>query len=126
MNWSQTLVWAMNDKDSHLQKEHSVVYENNLQFTKQAIYSRYEFVQKSAEELDLTSTFGDKNFDIHAVTFGYNRNVAPFAPVEILLGAQGTFNFPAPDLKELYGSVPVGFEVYIQLRPQRHRHHPTE
>ena len=126
MNWSQTLVWAMNDKESHSNREHSVVYENNLQFTKQAIYSRYEFVQKSAEELDLTSTFGDKNFDIHAVTLGYNRNVAPFAPVEILLGAQGTINFPAPDLKELYGSVPVGFEVYLQLRPQRHRHQVSE
>lgn len=122
MNWSQTLVWAMNDKESHSMKEHSVLYENNLQFPKQALYSRYEFVQKGAEELDLTSSFGHKTFDIHAVTLGYNRNIAPFAPVEILLGAQATLNFPAPQLRPLYGSKPLGLEVYLQLRPRRHRH----
>lgn len=121
MNWSQTLVWAMNDMESHTSREHSILYENNLQFPKQALYSRYEFVQKAAEELDLPSSFGDKNFDIHALTLGYNRNIAPFAPVEILLGAQGTINFPAPELKSLYGSKPIGFELYIQLRPRRHR-----
>ena len=122
MNWSQTLVWAMNDKESHTRKEHSVLYENNLQFPKQAIYSRYEFVQKSAEELDLSSTFGDEHFDIHSFTLGYNRNIAPFAPLEILLGAQGTLNFPAPDLKTLYGSLPFSMEIYLQFRPRRHQH----
>lgn len=122
MNWTQSLVWAMNDKESHPTNEHSVLYENNLQFPKQALYSRYEFVQKAAEELDLASTLGHKNFDIHAVTLGYNRNIAPFAPVEILLGAQATVNFPAPELRPLYGSRPLGLEVYLQLRPRRHRH----
>lgn len=126
MNWSQTLVWAMNDKESHTAKEHSVLYENNLQFPKQAIYSRYEFVQKAAEDLDLTSALGDNHVDIHAVTIGYNRNIAPFAPVEILLGAQGTLNFPAPELREFYGSRPLGVEVYLQLRPRRHRHHMVD
>ncbi len=122
MNWSQTLVWAMNDKESHSFNEHSVLYENNLQFPKQALYSRYEFIQKGAEELDLASSFGHEVFDVHAVTLGYNRNIAPFAPVEILLGAQATVNFPAPQLRPLYGSRPVGLEVYLQLRPRRHRH----
>lgn len=122
MNWSQTLVWAMNDKKFHEANEHSILYENNLQFPKQALYSRYEFVQKSAEELDLAATFGQTNFDIHAVTLGYNRNIARFAPIEILLGAQGTINFPAPRLKPLYGSTPFGMEVYLQFRPRRHRH----
>lgn len=122
MNWSQTLVWAMNDKESHSTREHSILYENNLQFSKQALYSRYEFVQKGAEELDLASSFGHKYFDIHAVTLGYNRNIAPFAPVEILVGAQATLNFPAPELKDLYGSRPLALEVYLQLRPRRHRH----
>ena len=120
MNWSQSLVWGMNDKKGHEQKEHSILYENNLQFPKQALYSRYEYVQKGAEELDLSSSFGHINLHIHALTFGYNRNIAPFAPIDILLGAQGTLNFPDKKLKGLYGNVPVGFEVYLQLRPRRH------
>jgi hypothetical protein len=120
MNWSQSLVWGMNDKKLHERKAHSILYENNLQFQRQAIYSRYEFVQKSAEELDLGSSFADKSFDIHAFTLGYNRNIAPAAPVEILLGLQTTLNFPAPELKALYGSLPVGLEIYLQIRPRRH------
>jgi hypothetical protein len=122
MNWSQSLVWAMNDKKFHQANEHSVLYENNLQFPKQALYGRYEFIQKAAEELDLASSLGQTNFDIHAVTIGYNRNIAPFAPIEILLGAQTTINFPDRQLKRLYSSAPVGLEVYLQLRPRRHQH----
>lgn len=121
MNWSQTLVWAMNARESH-EKEHSVLYESNLQLQKQAIYSRYEYVQKSAEELELASSFGHTRFNIHALTVGYNRNIAPFAPVDILLGAQTTLNFPDQQLRSLYGTLPVGFEIYLQLRPRRHRH----
>lgn len=121
MNWSQTLVWGMNDKTSHDGNEHSILYEQSLQFPKQALYARYEFVQKSAEELEL-GTFGDAVFDINALTLGYNRNIAPFAPIEILAGAQGTFNFPDSRIKEFYGSLPIGLEVYLQFRPRRHRH----
>lgn len=125
MNWSQTLVWAMNDKKFHSSKEHSVLYEQNLQFPKQAFYARYEFVQKSAEELEL-GTFGDAVFNINALTVGYNRNIAPFAPIEILAGLQGTFNFPDSRLKELYGTLPIGAQVYLQFRPRRHRHMSME
>ena len=122
MNWSQTLLWGMNDRKFHKEMEHSVLYENNLQFVKQAIYGRYEYIQKSAEELDLASSIGNKNVDIHAVTLGYNRNIAPFAPIEILAGFQTTLNFPDRLLKPLYGSVPLGLEIYLQLRPRRHQH----
>lgn len=122
INWSQTLVWGMNDKQFHTTKEHSILYENNLQFQKQALYGRYEFIKKSAEELELVSFFGDEHFNIHALTIGYNRNIAPAAPVDILIGLQSTVHFPDRLLKPLYGSAPVGLEVYLQFRPRRHRH----
>jgi hypothetical protein len=122
MNWSQTLVWGMNDKEFHRTKEHSVLYENNLQFQGQAIYGRYEYVRKSAEELELETTLGPGTFNIHTLTLGYNRNISPAAPVEILAGLQTTINFPDKRLKRIYGSVPVGLEIYLQLRPRRHRH----
>jgi hypothetical protein len=122
MNWSQTLVWGMNDKEFHRTKEHSVLYENNLQLQRQAMYGRYEYIRKSAEELELETTLGPKTFNIHALTLGYNRNISPAAPVEILAGLQTTINFPDRQLKPIYGSVPVGLEIYLQLRPRRHRH----
>ncbi|MBC7827286.1 MAG: acid shock protein [Chitinophagaceae bacterium] len=121
INWSQTLVWGMNNKNPHQSREHSILFENNLQFAKQAFYGRYEFIQKAAEELDLASSLGHRNFNIHAATIGYNHNIAPAAPIEIILGVQGTLNFPDRELKRIYGSAPVGLEIYLQLRPRRHQ-----
>ena len=122
LNWSQTLAWGMNNKTAHDGNEHSFLYENNLQLRTQAIYMRYEFVNKSAEELELQNTFGETHFNINALTVGYNRILAPAAPLEISLGAQATFNFTPEELKEIYGNVPIGFQVYLLLRPHRHDH----
>lgn len=122
MNWTHTLVWGMNDKTLHDENENSILYETNLQFSRQALYARYEYIKKSAEELAVGSTHSDELFSINALTLGYNHNVAPAAPLDVLLGVQATLNFPASALKPIYGSVPIGAQVYLQLRPRRHQH----
>ena len=121
LNWSQTFAWGMNHKSGHNGNEHSFLYEGNLQFRTMAIYTRYEFVTKSAEELDLQDTFGEADFNINSVTLGYNYQLTPAAPVEIAVGTQVTLNFPPRNLKEIYGNLPLGFQVYLLLRPHRHR-----
>ena len=118
-NWSQTLAWGLNKADGH-DDSHSFLYESNWQFRTQALYWRYENVTKSTEELLLTSAFGERDFNFNALTIGYNHNIAPAAPAEILLGAQSTFNFMPAALQTLYGRTPIGFEVYLQVRPHRH------
>ena len=122
LNWSHTLVWGMNDKSDHDRNENSVLYETNLQFSNQALYARYEYVKKSAEELGLQATHGDALFNINALTLGYNHSLSRVAPLEILLGFQATLNFPESAIKPTYGSVPVGGQIYLQLRPRRHQH----
>ena len=122
LNWSQTLAWGMNHRIGQNGNEHSFLYENNLQLRTQAIYLRYEFVNKSAEELDVHMIFGESDFNINALTLGYNRILAPAAPLEISVGTQATFNFPPKELKETYGNLPIGFQVYLLLRPHRHEH----
>ena len=123
MNWSQTLAWGMNSKAGHEHTEYSILYETNLQLQRQALYARYEFIKKTAEDLAIPSTHGDELFKINALTVGYNHNIAPAAPVDILLGLQATLNFPGNRLKPTYGTLPVGGQIYLQLRPRRHRHH---
>lgn len=123
MNWSQTLAWGMNDKEAHDRNEFSVLYESNLQLQRQALYMRYEYVRKSASDLAIQSNHAEDLFSVNALTVGYNHNISPAAPVDILLGLQGTFNFPSNALKPTYGTLPVGGQVYLQLRPRRHRHH---
>jgi hypothetical protein len=119
---ASTFVWGLNDK-GHDHKEHSVLWENNLQLLKSAVYNRYEFVQKSPEELNLDENiFRDHRYNVHAFTLGYNHTVLPLKQVVVLAGLQGTVYFPADALKALYGSSPVAMQVYLQIRPSLHRH----
>lgn len=122
MNWSHTLVWGMNDKSDRERNENSVLYETNLQFVRQALYARYEYVKKSSDELGVQTSHGDDLFSINALTLGYNHSIAPLAPLDVLLGIQATINFPASGLKSVYGAAPVGGQIYLQLRPRRHQH----
>lgn len=120
-HYSAALIWGLNDAGSD-HKEHSLLLEGNYQFEKNTWFSRYEFIQKSAEELDLEDELGDEEFDIHVFSLGYNRSLLKKGFVELTAGTKATINFPAKELKPLYGNTPVGFQVYIQLRPVLHRH----
>jgi len=118
---SVALIWGLNDKsDGH--KEHSLLLEDNYQFGKNALFSRYEFVQKSAEELDLEDELGQSTFNVHVFSAGYNRSLWKKGKMELTAGTKATINFPAKELKPLYGKAPVGGQVYIQLRPSVHQH----
>jgi len=120
--FASAIVWGMNDlgKDD---REHSVLLEGTQQFSKQALYGRYEFVQKSAEELVLEDEFDEhKIFNIHKFTLGTNRRLFTAGPVEFLGGVQTSINFPPKSLQSLYGNTPMAGEVYIQIRPKLMMH----
>jgi len=114
------LAWGLNDQGGD-HKEHSVLLEDNHQFGKNAVYSRYEFIQKSAEELALENQLGHQSFNIHSFTIGYNRSLWRPSVFELAAGTQFTFNFPPSALKPVYGNLPVGFQLYLQLRPAWNR-----
>lgn len=118
---SAAAIWGLNDKGvSH--KENSFLLEGNYQFSKNALYSRYEYVQKSKEELDLDDTYPHKNFNVHAITAGYNRRLANFKGIDLTAGTQFTLYGVDKALQTLYGKTPVGFQLYLQLRPSLHKH----
>jgi hypothetical protein len=120
-HFSAALIWGLNDKsDDH--KEHSVLLEENYQSGKNAFFSRYEFIQKSTEELDLENELGDVTLNVHSFSAGYNRTILQKGMIELAAGAKATIDFPANELQPLYGNTPVGFQVYLQLRPSLHMH----
>jgi hypothetical protein len=120
-HFSAALIWGLNDKgEDH--KEHSLLLEQNYQFGKQALFSRYEFIQKSTEELELEDLLGHNKLGIHVFSVGYNRSIAQYKGIELAAGTKATVNFPASALKPLYGDMPVGMQVYLQLRPAIHKH----
>jgi len=118
---SAAAIWGINDKGAD-HKENSFLLEGNYQFNKNALYTRYEYVQKSKEELDLDDTYPHRNFNVHAITTGYNRQLANFKGIDLTAGTQFTLYGVDKALQSLYGNLPVGFQVYLQFRPSIHKH----
>ncbi|PWK72942.1 hypothetical protein LX99_04273 [Mucilaginibacter oryzae] len=113
-----TLVYGQNHYSGNKRTQPSVLFENTLQLNKTAIYERYEFVQKDAHELDLEQQFPlNPDLNINALTLGVNRILGSFKSTNITGGVQGTLNVSPSALKPLYGSAPVGFEVYLRITP---------
>ena len=113
-----TLVYGQNHYSDNQKTLPSVLLESSLQLHKTAIYGRYEYVQKDADELDLVGTYPlDQNFTINAITLGTNRILATVAKTNLTAGLQSTLNVSPSELRDLYGSAPLGFEVYLRITP---------
>jgi hypothetical protein len=115
-HWTSALIWGLNDKGKSHQ-EHSVLAESNLQLNRLAVYGRYEFVQKSSEELELTDQFGDELFQVNALTLGVNYNLYSLFNTNLTAGVQASWFSPDTRLENLYGKNPVSAQVYLRLNP---------
>ena len=111
-----TLVYGQNDL--HGKTQPSILLENTFQLSKTAIYGRYEYVMKDAGELDLEALYPtNPNFKINALTVGVNRILTTYKQTNLTVGTQATLNVSPSALKPLYGSAPVGFQVYLRITP---------
>lgn len=111
-----TIAWGLNNSDH---QEHSFLIEPTLQLDKTAIYGRYEWIQKSSEELDLTQ-FSNSNeaiFTIQSITIGINHVILRKAGNNIAIGAQGSAFISDSRLKQIYGEYPLSAEIYLRLYP---------
>ncbi|MCC8424521.1 hypothetical protein [Mucilaginibacter sp. UR6-11] len=113
-----TLVYGQNHYSDNGKTQPSILLENSLQFARAAVYGRYEFVQKDAEEMDMHAMFpANPNFNIHALTLGTNYILATVKSTSLTLGVQGTLNRSPSALKSYYGAAPVGFQAYLRISP---------
>lgn len=113
---TSALIWGLNDAGPD-HREHSILAESNLQVNKTGIYGRYEWIQKTPEELSLTQFEHDERFNVHALTLGTSRIVARQWNTDLSIGLQGTVYAPGPQLKPIYGKVPVSGEIYLRINP---------
>lgn len=110
-------VWGMNKTTRH-NAEHAVLLEGNIALKKLALYTRYEWVQKSAEELNITPPFFVHTvFNINAITLGAAYDVFKIAQLNLAAGAQGTLYDADDMLNGLYGANPMAAEIYLRLYP---------
>ena len=54
-NWASTFVWGQNDKEGNF--TNSYLFESDYSFGKNALFGRFEMVQKDGHELVLDHVF---------------------------------------------------------------------
>jgi hypothetical protein len=111
-------LWGMNKIKGH-NGEHAFLLEASVKQNKLAVYGRYEYVQKSQEELNLDAlVYGDDAlFPVNAFTLGVNYDLFNIGKATVAGGSQFTFNSTDSKLNNLYGKNPIAFEVFLRLYP---------
>jgi hypothetical protein len=117
-NTNLTALWGMNKTREH-SGEHGFLVEGSHVKGRMIYYGRYEWVQKSVEELDLDeSKYGhDAVFPVHALTGGLAYEWLQLGQTRVSLGGQLSV-FSADDkLNDLYGEMPLSAQVYLRIYP---------
>lgn len=119
---SSSFIYGWNQLKHHGEKsnEHSFTAESNLQLDKTAIYGRYEFVQKSGDELGFPDDIGSAGspYNVNALTLGVNRRIAQVAKTDLSVGVQASANFiPQGYIRSAYGNTPLNGQVYLKINP---------
>lgn len=113
-----TVAWGMNKSEGH-DGGNALLLEGAWRKNKLALYTRYEWVQKSTEELALDElVYGhDGVYPVNAFTTGFNYDLLKIGKAGIASGGQITFYHTDQKLNSLYGKNPMSFEVYLRLYP---------
>jgi len=100
----------------------AALLEATLRLGRWAVYARYEWVQKSVEELNLPeAAYGDAGlqFGLNTATVGAGYDLFHIGRLVVAGGGQVSVFRPATDLRELYGRMPVSGELYLHIYPGR-------
>ena len=116
--FSATVLWGQNSIKS-MDASNSALAEATLKLKRLAPYMRYEWVQKSMEELDLNPLlYRNVLYPVSTLTVGAGFDLAQISKVTLAVGAQLSFNHTTTSLSNLYGSNPIGGEVYLHIYPR--------
>jgi hypothetical protein len=114
-----TALWGMNKTEGH-EGEHGALLEGTYAAPRYAVYGRYEWVQKSGEELNLDEgIYGhDAVFPVHAFTAGVSRDILNLGQTKFALGSHFTFFNTDKRLASLYGQNPLAGQFYLRIMPR--------
>ncbi len=111
-------LWGQNKIKEH-DAENAFLLEGSWRKRKLAIHTRYEYVQKSLEELALNeATYGhDAVFPVNAFTLGFSYDLLNMGKSKLAGGSQATLYKADNKLNSLYGKNPMAVEVYLRFYP---------
>jgi len=93
--------------------------EAAIRLKKFVAYLRYEWIQKSVEELNLDqNTYGTQTiFPINSTTIGAGYDLFHISKVRVMGGGQVSWYHADSKLESLYGKNTIAGEIYIRLYP---------
>lgn len=111
-------IWGLN-KIKEEKGSNAALLELTLRLKRLALYSRYEWVQKTSEELNLEeAVFGASSiFPVNALTLGASCDMIDTRIIRIAVGGQFSVFHSDSRLDILYGKNPLAMEFYLNLYP---------
>jgi hypothetical protein len=113
--WATTAVYGRNDEANEGISQSSLL-ESQYTVGRSNIYGRLEVVEKFGEALGLEG-YERVKFTSTAVTAGYTFNFIKFAELDADIGAQLSYLFLPPTLKNVYGDSPYTAQIVLSLHP---------
>ncbi len=118
---SSTVLWGQN-KIKQGSPSNAVLLESTWKKNRLALYFRYEWVQKSVEELALDPLIFGKSdvlFPVNELTMGIGYDLFSVDRLTIAGGGQFSIYKTNQTLSNLYGETPVAAELYLHVYPGR-------
>ncbi len=122
-NWASTTLWGRTRSLGDGGKENSYLLESTLRFAvRERVWTRIENAGRSTElvngENPLPAGFHEESLThVQAYTFGYDHDFDLLPHVASALGAQVTVYGVGRPLQGIYGTDPVGVNLFVRLRP---------
>ena len=122
-NLANTVVWGRTRSIPDNGKENSYLLESTLQFcSRNYVWTRMENAGRSNElligENPLPPGFTESPLThVQAYTFGYDREFNVVPHLASAVGSQFTVYGVGAPLQPIYGSDPIGVNIFVRLRP---------
>ena len=117
-NFAGTLLWGQNYANGNA--TNSFLFEANYDFFKNAVFGRFETVQKRGHDLVLAHALEDNVFDVSKVSVGYVRDIVRGKGIDVGLGGMFTPNFNPQSLTTYYGGTTHGgWQIFMRFRPSK-------
>jgi hypothetical protein len=116
--FTATALWGQNITAGQ-QASNAALLEAIFKLQKLALYMRYEWVQKSGEELNLDPAAYNAAsiFPLNTITAGAGYDLFKISSIIVAGGAQISVSHSSNSLQNLYGQNPVSGEVYLHIYP---------
>jgi hypothetical protein len=113
-----TAAWGRNDHGH--EPTDAFLIESSYMTGSMSFFGRAEHVEKTGEDLELLPE--DRKIRVKQITLGATRELVRDRPWQLALGGSVTWSFVPRDLDASYSDKPIGFWVFLRLRPAAMKH----